>query len=73
MLELEKMLMTGNESENGLETDEIDTITANIINERNPVCYGVDKRWANHLYPVYLTEKYIKSQYISDLHFLNLF
>lgn len=73
ILKIEKMLMTGNESENGLETDEIDTITANIINERNPVCYGVDKRWANHLYPVYLTEKYIKSQYISDLHFLNLF
>jgi hypothetical protein len=73
VLKIEKMLMTGHESENGLETDEIDTITANIINERNPVCYGVDKRWANHLYAVYLTEKYIKSQYISDLHFLNLF
>ena len=73
VVKIEKMLMTGNESENGLETDEIDTITANIINERNPVCYGIDKRWANHLYPVYLTEKYLKSQYISDLHFLNLF
>jgi len=73
VLKIEKMLMTGYESENGLETDEIDTITANVINERNPVCYGVDKRWANHLYPVYLTEKYIKSQYISDLHYLNLF
>ncbi|MDR1980270.1 MAG: hypothetical protein LBQ39_01455 [Tannerellaceae bacterium] len=73
ILKVEKMLMTGSESEHGLETDEIDTITANIINERNPVCYGNDNRWANHLYPVYLTEKYIKSQYISDLHFLNLF
>ncbi|MGD9582027.1 MAG: hypothetical protein AB7V50_11700 [Vampirovibrionia bacterium] len=73
ILKLEKMLMTGNESENGLESDEIDLITANIIAERNPVCYGVDKRWANHLYPIYLTEKYLKSQYISDLHFLNLF
>ena len=73
VLKVEKMLMTGNEAENGLDSDEIDTITANIINERNPVCYGVDKRWANHLYPVYLTEKFLKSNYISDLHFLNLF
>lgn len=73
ILKIEKMLMTGSESENGLETDEIDAITANIINERNPVCYGSDNRWANHLYPIYLTEKYIKSQYISDLHLLNLF
>jgi len=73
ILKIEKMLMTGNESENGLETDEVDLISLNVIRERNPVCYGSDNRWANHLYPVYLTEKFIKSQYISDLHFLNLF
>lgn len=73
ILKIEKMLMTGQESENGLSTEEVDLITANIINERNPVCYGSDNRWANHLYPVYLTEKYCKSQYISDIHFLNLF
>jgi hypothetical protein len=41
-----------------------------IINERNPVCYGSDDRWANHLYPIYLTEKYIKSQYLVKLDFL---
>ena len=73
ILKIEKILMTGSESEKGLDTDEVDAISANIINERNPVCYGNDNRWANHLYPIYLTEKYIKSQYISDLHFLNLF
>lgn len=73
VLKIEKMLMTGAESEKGLETDEVDAITANIINERNPVCYGNDNRWANHLYPIYLTEQYIKSQYISDLHLINLF
>lgn len=73
VVKVEKMLMVGNESENGLESDEIDLISANLINERNPVCYGSDTRWANHLYPVYLTEKYIKSQYLSDIYFLNLF
>ena len=73
MLKIEKVLVTDEEIERGLESSEIDRITANIINERNPVCYGKDQRWANHLYPIYLTETYIKSQYLSDLHFINLF
>lgn len=73
ILKIEKMLMTGKEAENGLETDEIDMITANIINERNPVCYGNDARWANHLYPVYMTECYCKNRFKSDISFINLF
>lgn len=73
ILKIEKMLMTGTEQENGLSSDEIDTITANIINERNPVCYGNDARWANHLYPVYMTESYCKSRFSSDPYFINLF
>ena len=73
VIKVEKMLMVGDESEKGLESGEIDLISANLINERNPVCYGSDTRWANHLYPVYLTEKFIKSQYLSDVYFLNLF
>jgi len=73
VVKIEKILITESENEEGLDTDLIDIITANIINERNPVCYGNDSRWANHLYPVYLTELFLKSQYLSDLHFLNLF
>ncbi|MFN0215117.1 MAG: hypothetical protein ACKVT2_12750 [Saprospiraceae bacterium] len=73
VLKIEKLLVSEEEKENGLDSSEIDTITANIINERNPVCYGKDQRWANHLYPIYLTEIFIKSRYLSDLYFLNLF
>lgn len=73
IIKVEKMLMTGHEAEYGLSTDEIDTITANLINERNPVCYGTDARWANHLYPVYMTECYCKNKFKSDYYFLNLF
>ncbi|MDR2126040.1 MAG: hypothetical protein LBP63_04335, partial [Prevotellaceae bacterium] len=73
VLKMEKILITDEEIENGLDSLEVDLITANIINERNPVCYGKDDRWANHLYPVYLTESYIKSQYLSDINFLNIF
>ena len=73
VVKLEKVLVTDDEQEHGLDSAEVDRISANIINERNPVCYGKDQRWANHLYPVYLTESFIKSRYLSDLHFINLF
>ena len=73
ILKIEKILVTDEQIHNGLETEEVDLISANIINERNPVCYGADSRWANHLYPVYVTEKYAKSKYLSDTMFLNLF
>ena len=65
-------LVLSNESEK-IDTDKIDVITANIIREAYPVCYGKDTRWANHLYPVYLTESFCKSNYISDDIVLNLF
>lgn len=73
ILKLEKILVTDEQIENGIDSEEVDTITANIINERLPVCYGVDRRWANHLYPVYITESFIKSKYIGENMFLNLF
>jgi hypothetical protein len=73
VVKVEKILVTDEQIKNGLETEEVDVITANIINERNPVCYGVDKRWANHLYPVYITESYVKSKYLGESMFLNLF
>lgn len=73
VLKIEKILVREIQEEEGLDSDEIDLISANIINERNPVCYGKDDRWAKHLYPVYLTESYIKSQYLSDSHYINLF
>lgn len=73
IVKVEKMLMTGQEAEYGLSSDEIDTISASIINERNPVCYGSDARWANHLYPVYMTECYCKSRFASDYYFMNIF
>lgn len=55
------------------DSDLIDTISANIINEAYPVCYGADSRWANHLYPIYLTESFCKSNYIDSNIILSLF
>ena len=73
VLKIEKILVREIQEEDGLDSDEIDLISANIVNERNPVCYGIDARWAKHLYPIYLTENYIKSRFLSDLYFINLF
>ncbi len=73
ILKIEKILTTGGEIEEVLLTEDVDYITANIINERNPVCYGNDLRWANHLYPIYITESYAKSKYLSNTMFLNIF
>jgi hypothetical protein len=73
ILKIERLIVTEKERVNGIETDDINSITAFLINERNPVCYGADLRWANHLYPVYLTERYIKSKYLSHDLFMQLF
>ena len=72
VIKVEKILV-GKETEEGLDTEVVDTLSANLINERTPTCYGSDRRWANHLYPVYLTESYVKSKYMSTEMFLYLF
>ncbi len=61
------------EEDSQMDTDLINTISANLIKEAYPVCYGNDRRWANHLYPVYLTETFCKSKYYSSNVILNLF
>lgn len=73
VLKIEKILATDKKQKDGLDSEEVDLISANLINERLPTCYGVDKRWANHLYPVFVTETYAKSKYLSDEMFLSLF
>ena len=73
ILKVEKILVRDDELRNGMETETVDRLSALIINERNPTCYGVDARWANHIYPIYLTERFVKSQYLSAESFLHLF
>ena len=77
VIKVEKIMVTDNETRHGrgfgLNTDDVDMLSATLINERCPTCYGSDLRYANHLYPVYLTEAYIKSLYLSGDVFLSLF
>lgn len=57
----------------GFDSFEIDNISKCLLMERNVSAFGADVRWANHLYPIFLTEKMIKSGFISDAYFLNVF
>lgn len=73
IVKIEKLATTDFEHENGFDSNLIDNISTCILAERNPTCYGNDKRWASHLYPIYLTEKLVKSSFLSDTFFLNIF
>lgn len=73
ILKVEKILVTEEEINDGMNSELVDTLSAYLINERNPVCYGSDLRWANHIYPIYLTESFVKSKYLSSDSFLHLF
>ncbi|WP_195612961.1 hypothetical protein [[Clostridium] symbiosum] len=72
ILKVEKILVTQEDVDNGVDSDLVDYLSACLINERNPVCYGKDLRWANHIYPVYLTEQFVKSKYLSAESFLHI-
>lgn len=61
-----EMQLVGEEAANGKSSLEINRISADLVRERNPVCYGSDDRWANHIYPVFITEKYLKSGFLPE-------
>lgn len=73
VIKVEKLITSKREQEYGVNSDTIDMISANLIKESFPVCYGKDSRWANHLYGVYGAETYAKSKYMSNSMFLHLF
>ena len=75
IVKVEKMLVNRDElnDERGMDSELVDLLSAYIINERNPVCYGMDSRWANHIYPVFATEQFVKSKYLGTECFLHLF
>jgi len=73
IVKVEKLALKDELYNDGFDSVLIDTISSSLIAERIPTCYGRDERWANHLYPVYLTEKMVKSSFMSDTYFVNLF
>jgi hypothetical protein len=73
VIKIEKIATSRREKSDGFESDLVDEISRAILLERNVTCYGNDKRWANHLYPIYLTELLLKSSFVNDHFFVNIF
>ena len=67
-----EVLANGDERDDGLDQVRVDQLSALILSERNVTPYGSDARWANHIYPIFLTEKYLKSGFMSDVRFKGL-
>ncbi len=73
VVKVEKMALKEQIDNDGFDSSLVDNISRSLIEERTPTCYGKDERWPNHIYPIYLTEKMVKSAFMSDIHFINLF
>lgn len=67
-----EMQLCGQERERGKDSLEISRLSEALLRERNPVCFGADERWANHIYPVYMTERFLKSGFLSGHVFRSL-
>ncbi|MGE4421665.1 MAG: hypothetical protein AB7D39_05155 [Pseudodesulfovibrio sp.] len=64
-----EIFATGDEVEDGIATTRADTISSYVLAERNVTPYKADPRWATHLYPIYLTETYLRSLFLSHTRF----
>ncbi|TAN51635.1 MAG: hypothetical protein EPN26_08825 [Rhodospirillales bacterium] len=73
VVKLELFALDRDERENGFDPNRIDVISRHVLSERNVTPYGADDRWATHLYPVYLTEKYLKNHFMSAVAFKGMF
>ena len=49
-----------------LATDRCDLISRNVLALRHPTTPSTDLRWASHLYPIHLTERYIRTRFRDD-------
>lgn len=49
-----------------LDANRCNVISSNVLALRHPTTPRTDSRWASHLYPIHLTETYIKGRFRSD-------
>jgi hypothetical protein len=73
VVKLERLALTAKEREDGIETTIVDTLSQHLLRERNVTPFKSDSRWSTHIYPIYLTEKYLKLSFMSDLSFTSMF
>ena len=56
----------GTKGEKPLDKSRCDSVSRDILELSHPTTPHSDKRWASHLYPIHLTERYIKSRFLSQ-------
>jgi hypothetical protein len=66
IVKIEKVLVDEAEREDGLPTDVVDNISRFVLLERTVATYGLDFRWASHIYPIYLTEQIQHRKFVTD-------
>lgn len=69
IIKIEAFAVDTTEIENGIPEARADTISSYVLRERNVTPYNADPRWASHIYPIYLTETYLKSSFVSPERF----
>lgn len=67
-----EVFATGEELEDGVSQARADTISSYVLAERNVTPYNADTRWATHIYPIYLTETFLRSSFLSHTRFKSL-
>lgn len=63
VVKLEVFPDDGAASRKPLSTDRCDMISQHVLALRHPTTPSFDRRWASHLYPIHLTEQYIKTRF----------
>ena len=66
VLKVEMHLIDKKQEDYGLDSGTINSISRQLLREAVPVCYGADERWANHIYPVFVTERFLKSGFYPE-------
>ncbi len=69
IVKMECFAIEPEDKENGLDCERIDVISGHILRERNVTPFGVDSRWASHIYPIFLAEAYLRASFMSDTKF----
>lgn len=69
IIKIECYAIEANEMELGLDGERVNTISSMVLRERNVTAYGKDPRWAGHIYPIYMAERFLKSSFMSDMRF----
>jgi hypothetical protein len=73
VIKIEKIAQEQEIEGDGVDRDLVNVISRHVFEERSVTAYGIDRRWANHIYPIYLTERFVKASMDSNVKFSGYF